>query len=133
MVLAALLAGPFKGAGIALALSAASAVNTILLLAFLGKNPRITVKGAMRPALGYCFKIIVLSGLAVTPVVLFGGRLDALFAGKSRIIAQGIPLALCALAFGIMGTALLFISGDTQLFSLLSMVRKKERTNKEEE
>jgi putative peptidoglycan lipid II flippase len=127
MVLAAVLAGPFKGAGIAFALSAASAVNTILLLAFLGKNPRITVKGAMRPALGYSFKIIVLSGLAVTPVVLFGGRLDALFAGNSRIIAQGVPLALCALAFGVVGVALLFISGDAPLFSLVSMIRKKDR------
>jgi putative peptidoglycan lipid II flippase len=127
MVLAALLAGPFKGAGIAFALSAASVVNTILLIAFLGKNPRINVRGTIKPALGYFFKIIVFSGLAVTPVFLFGGSLDALFAGKSRIIAQGVPLALWALVFGTIGTALLFISGDKQLFSLLSMLRKKER------
>jgi putative peptidoglycan lipid II flippase len=125
MALAALLVGPFRGAGIAFALSAASAVNTILLIAFLGKNPRINVGGAIKSALGYSFKMIVFSGMAVTPVFLFGGRLDALFTGKNRIIAQGVPLALWALAFGAIGITLLFISGDKQLFSLLSMLRKK--------
>ncbi|MDR0720048.1 MAG: murein biosynthesis integral membrane protein MurJ [Treponema sp.] len=127
IALAALLAGPFKGAGIAFALSAASVVNTILLIIFLGKNPRVNVGAALKPALGYFFKMIVFSALAVTPVFLFGGRLDALFAGKSRIIAQGVPLAVWALAFSAIGTALLFISGDKQLFSLLSLLRKKDR------
>jgi len=41
--LAAILVKPFRGAGIALALSLASVVNTVVLLVFLRKNPNIAI------------------------------------------------------------------------------------------
>ncbi|MDR0315288.1 MAG: murein biosynthesis integral membrane protein MurJ, partial [Treponema sp.] len=68
MSLAILLVRPLRGAGIALALSIASAVNTVLLLAFLKKNPNIAVGRALGSALLYTLKLMILSGLAIIPL-----------------------------------------------------------------
>jgi putative peptidoglycan lipid II flippase len=125
MGLAALLVRPLRGAGIALALSLAGAVNTALLLAFLKKNPRIAVGRALRSALGYTLKLSVLSGIAVIPVLLLSPRLCAVFAGRGRIISYGIPLAINALAYALLGLFLLYISGDRQMWGLITLLKRK--------
>ena len=125
IVLAALLAGPFKGAGIAFALSAASAVNTVLLLIFLKKNPSIDVGRTLKSAAGYTLKLAFFSCLAVIPILFLGPVLDAFFAGRSRIVAQGLPLLLTGLAFTATGVLLLALTGDRQFRALLEMIRSK--------
>jgi putative peptidoglycan lipid II flippase len=125
--LAVLLAGPLRGAGIALALSLAGAVNTALLLLFLTKNPHIAVGNALRSALIYTLKLALFSGLAVLPVLWLHPRLAALFAGRGRFIAYGLPLALTATLYCILGFGLLFISRDQQVWALIRIFKKRRK------
>jgi putative peptidoglycan lipid II flippase len=130
IVLAFLLVRPLRGAGIALALSFSSAVNTALLLAFLRRNPHIEVAGALRSALVYTAKLAVFSTLATAPLFLLSPRLVAFFAGRSRLVSYGVPFAVCALVFAAIGILLLFLSRDRQALALTGMLRRwgKEQT-----
>ncbi|MCL2128672.1 MAG: murein biosynthesis integral membrane protein MurJ, partial [Treponema sp.] len=124
ILLAAILARRFRGAGIALALSLASAVNAVLLLAFLKKNPHIASGRALGASLLYTLKLAALSGAAVIPPLLLSPRLLELFAGKGRIISCGAPLAINGVVFAALGTALLFITRDRQLRALIRMIKR---------
>jgi putative peptidoglycan lipid II flippase len=53
IVFAVILVRLMRGAGIALALSLASVINTILLLVFLRRNPNIDLSSTLKPALIY--------------------------------------------------------------------------------
>jgi putative peptidoglycan lipid II flippase len=121
--LAAALAGPFKGSGIALALSLASVVNTVFLLIFLRKNPRVAVNRALKPALAYTLKLAVLSVAAVIPVLLLSPLLEGLFAGRGRLVSQGLPLFINALVYGALGIGFLAVTKDSQLRAIISMFR----------
>jgi putative peptidoglycan lipid II flippase len=125
IILALILAGPLRGGGIALALSAASAVNTALLLAFLGKNKRIAVGRALRSALGYTAKLAVFSAVAVAPVLWIGPRLTGRLAGRGRLISYGLPFAASALLFAAIGIGLLVISRDKQARNIAAQFRRK--------
>jgi putative peptidoglycan lipid II flippase len=125
IALAAFLARPFQGAGIALALTLASGVNTVLLLVFLGeKNPRIAVGKALKSALIYTLKPALFSALAVLPVVYLKAALVSRLAGRGRLIAYGVPFAVSALVFAALGILLLAISRDKYLRTLMGMLRK---------
>jgi putative peptidoglycan lipid II flippase len=125
MLLAGLLVGPLRGAGIALALSLAGVVNTVLLLIFLKRNPCIAPGGTLKPVLGYILKLAVFSGLAVIPILRINPYLSAFFTGKNRLIARGLPLAVCALVYAGTGLFLLAITGDKQLKTLTGILKKK--------
>jgi putative peptidoglycan lipid II flippase len=122
--LATVLAKPLRGAGIALALSVASAVNTGLLLFFLKKNPLIALGRSLGPALLYILKLSLLSGIALVPVLLLSPRLLALFSGRGRIISYGAPLAVNTIFFALSGITLLYITGDRQIRGLVNVVRR---------
>jgi putative peptidoglycan lipid II flippase len=125
--LAVLLVGPLRGAGIALALSLAGAVNTALLLLFLTKNPHIAVGKALRSALLYTLKLALFSGLAALPVLWLNPPLAALFTGNSRFIAYGIPLTITAILYGVLGFLLLCITGDTQVWAIIRILKQKSK------
>jgi putative peptidoglycan lipid II flippase len=127
IVLAAALVSPLRGSGIALALTLASAVNTGLLLAFLRRNPAIAVGKALRSALLYTLKLALFSGAAALPLYWLSPRLAALFAGRGRLVSQGLPLGISALAYAAIGIALLLVTGDRQAKGLLRIIRKKRR------
>ncbi|WP_010253179.1 murein biosynthesis integral membrane protein MurJ [Treponema primitia] len=127
MGLAALLVGPLKGAGVALALTLASAVNTALLLAFLRRNPRVALDKALPAALIYAVKLILFSCIAALPVLALSPRIFPLFAGHGRIIAYGLPLTINAVIFGAVGIVLLVISRDKQIRGIRNMLRRKVR------
>ncbi|GHU77429.1 putative lipid II flippase MurJ [Clostridia bacterium] len=122
--LAALLSGPYRGGGIALALSLASLVNTALLLIFLRKNPNIAVGRAFKAATFYTLKLIVLSCAAIVPILLLAPKLSGFFVGKGRILGFGLPLALNAVLYGIIGLALLLLTKDKQVTAIIKIVRK---------
>jgi putative peptidoglycan lipid II flippase len=124
ITLASLLVRPFKGAGIALALTVASAVDTVLLLAFLRKNPNIAVARALRSALVYTGKLAVFSALAVAPVLLLNSRLTAFFAGRGRLISCGLPFIISTLIFTTLGITLLALTGDKQFKAIRGMLRR---------
>jgi putative peptidoglycan lipid II flippase len=125
MLLAALLAGPLRGGGVALALSVSSGVNTVLLLVFLGRKPRIGLGSVLKPALIYTAKMVFFSLIAALPLLWIGPRLDGLFPGRGRLLSRGLPLALSALIFGALGLALLLASGDGQLKALLGLFSRR--------
>jgi putative peptidoglycan lipid II flippase len=127
IVLAAVLSGPFKGSGIALALTIASAVNTVLLIVFLRKRLPIKTDGALGASARYGVKLIIFSVIAAVPPLLLGPRLDAAFAGRSRLIAQGAPFAVSAVLFGAAGLFLLFISGDRLFRAVPRMLKRKKQ------
>jgi putative peptidoglycan lipid II flippase len=125
--LAVALAGPLKGAGIALALSLASAINTIFLFIFLRKNPSVAVGRAIRSALVYALKLLILSAAAVIPILLLNPLLGGLFPGRGRLVSQGLPLLVKALVYGVLGIGLLALTKDGQLRAITGMFRRKKK------
>jgi len=124
--LAAFLVGPFRGAGIALALSVASAVNTILLLVFLRKNPNIALGSAFGSSIIYIVKLLVISGLAVIPIYFISPLLTDFFANRGRFISYGIPLLINTLIYILLGIAMLAIVRDKYIFALVNMFKKRQ-------
>jgi putative peptidoglycan lipid II flippase len=124
ILFAVFLVKPMEGAGIALALSLASVINTILLLVFLRKNPNIAVGSTIGFALLYILKIVIFSVLAIIPIYFLSPLLKEFFAGNGRVISNGAPLAVNAIVFFSFGLALLAVFRDRYLFALLKMFRK---------
>ena len=122
IILAAILVFRFKGAGIAFALTLASAVNTAALLFFLKKNPSITLGQTLKSALGYTFKLILFSALAVIPVLLLSPYLHELFSGRGRFISEGAPLFINAVIFAVTGILLLGVTKDKQFLGIARML-----------
>ena len=116
----------YKGAGIALALTMASAVNTIFLLVFLRKNPKMILGPILKSSFLYSIKILVFSAAAIIPVLLIGDRLDAVFANYGRILGLGAPLVILALLFGLLGVFLLFITKDRQILNIIKILKKSQ-------
>jgi len=119
------LVGPFRGAGIALALSLASVVNTVFLLIFLGRNPNITIGSALGSALLYVLKLSVLSGLAIIPIRFISPILLDFFAGRERIISYGLPLVINSAVYFFLGFLMLIIVRDQNLLAIIKILRKK--------
>ncbi|MDR2767456.1 MAG: murein biosynthesis integral membrane protein MurJ [Treponema sp.] len=133
IALAALLVGPMRGSGVALALTVASAVNTAFLLWFLGRNPQIAVGRALVPAALYTVKLVVFSAAAAAPVYFLGPRINGFFAGRGgRIIVYGLPLAAAALLFAFIGITMLVISGDKQVKALAGMFTSRRNNSRRE-
>jgi putative peptidoglycan lipid II flippase len=125
ILLALALARPLRGAGIALALSLSSAVNTVLLFTFLRKNPNIALGKTLRSGLRYTLKMILFSAAAILPLLWLNPRLSALCAGRGRLISQGLPLLIGACIYGALGTGLLVISKDKHIRGIVRMFRRK--------
>jgi len=122
---AVILVRPMRGAGIALALSLASAINTVLLLAFLKKNPNIALRPVLKSTLIYTLKMLILSGIAVIPVYYLSPLFKAFFADKGRIISYGVPLAINAIIYIIIGISMLALVRDKNLLALIKMFKRK--------
>jgi len=127
ITLAAVLVRRFSGAGIALALSAASALNTVMLFVFLKRNPDIVVGRALGSALFYTLKTVLFSCIAALPVYFMSPLLLGLFAGRGRIISYGAPLMINAVIFALSGIGLLAITRDRQLKGLVRVLRESKK------
>jgi putative peptidoglycan lipid II flippase len=123
--LAAALVGSYRGAGIAFALSFASAVNTVLLLIFLGRNPNIDLRSVINPALFYILKMLFLSALAAVPVYFLSPVLYEIFSGQTRFIAYGVPLTINALVYLSVGIVLLAVIKDQYFTGLINIIKKR--------
>jgi putative peptidoglycan lipid II flippase len=126
--LAAFFVGPFRGAGIAFALSLASAVNTILLLVFLRRNPNIALGSAFGSSIIYVVKLLIISGLAVIPIYFLSPLLMDFFANRGRFISYGIPLLISTIIYIILGITMLAIVRDKYIFALVNMFKKSDRS-----
>ena len=125
MIFALALIKPFSGGGIALALSLGSLANSILLFAFLKKNPFINVKAVLGGTIFYSFKIIIYS--VISGAVAYFVRLKFLpfFEDKGRIFGYGGIVLVTALCFAVCGILLLIITKDPMIFALKSIIYKK--------
>jgi putative peptidoglycan lipid II flippase len=127
IILAALLVSPMKGSGIALALTAASGINTAALLIFLKKNPEIDVKQVLTSALGYSCKMAMFSFVAIIPIYFLSPIVKNLFAGNGRLISYGVPVCILAILFFGLGFLMLILTKDKQTHALVGMFRRKTR------
>jgi len=127
IVLALILVFPMRGAGIALALTLASAVNTALLLVFLKRNPNIAISKALGSAIVYIIKISIISIIAVIPIRFISPILRELFKNNGRIIGYGVPLTINAAIFILIAITLLAVTRDKNLLAIIGMFRKKKK------
>ena len=125
IVLAAILVSRFRGAGIAFALSISSLINSVALIAFLRKNPAITLGPMLIPTLGYTLKLILFSCIAIIPVLFLSPHLAEFFGGHGRLVSQGVPLVINTLAFAATGVTLLAASRDKQFLSIIRLLRRR--------
>jgi len=125
IILAAVLAEPFRGAGIAFAMTIASAVNTVMLIIFLGKNPNIHLGSVIGPALLYILKMLIISVLAVIPIIFLSPPLRSIFAGHGRIITYGAPLLINAIIYFLLGIGMLALTKDQNLTGIINMIKKR--------
>jgi putative peptidoglycan lipid II flippase len=120
---------PMHGAGIALALSIASAVNTVLLLILLKKNPHINIKRIVPAFSLYAFKLCCFSAVLIVPSLFLNSLLLELFAPYNRFIHYGVPLVIMAVLYFSAGLLLLIITKDKHVCALRRMIgRKAEKT-----
>jgi integral membrane protein mviN len=127
ILLAAVLAGSMKGGGIALALSLASMVNTVLLLVLLKKSKTVNIVSFLLPAALFALKITLFSVIAAVPLYFFGTWLYTPLAAYPRIIAQGLPLCMSAALFALIILTFLMITGDTLVKSAVKKLRYRQR------
>lgn len=123
-----LFVGPLHGAGIALALSFAAAVNTGVLLWYLGRKNFEGMGGALAGAARYGFKIVAVSAVAVLPVWFLEPRLALLWSDSgNRFLASGLPMAIGALVFCALALGILWIGKDEIVRSLARVLARRFR------
>ena len=125
IVLAISLAPAFKGGGIAFALSLASAVNTVFLFIFMKKGPNKEIGSLVKTTILYSLKMVVLSVIAIIPVILLKDLIFGFFANYNRIISQGLPILIFTMIFGIVGVSLMIITKDSLISTLVSTLKRK--------
>ncbi len=111
------------GGGIALALSLASVINTVMLFVFLRQTKKVNLKSFLYSNFRYALKLVIFSLIALSAVYFVKDFFFAFFANNHRFIAQGIPLLLCVIIFALVGFALLFFTRDSLLMAIVK--RKK--------
>jgi putative peptidoglycan lipid II flippase len=126
IVLAIVLAPAFKGGGIAFALSASSGINTVFLFIFMKKGENKGTGELVKTTILYSLKMIILSIVAIIPVILLKNWIFVLFANYNRLIAQGLPLIILAIIFGIIGLLLMVITKDPLLKTLVSKIKRQK-------
>ncbi len=120
--------GPFSGGGIALALSIASAVNTILLVLLLVRARIEGLLRAFRSSLGALGRLCLYSFVALVPLLILKAPLAGLCTGAlSKKLAAAATLVLGALVYGFVGVSLLVLFREESASLLLRGFRRKKR------
>jgi len=127
ILLAFALVGPLKAPGIALALSLASAANTLVLLVPLLRSRLPGTKEAVALSGRYSLKLLAFSALAALPVFFLRPFLTLRLSGWNPSLAAGASLAVTALVFGGIGIGLLAISRDEMVSSILKAFRRRAK------
>ena len=128
IVLALILSLPMRGGGIALALSAASAVNMIFLFVFMKKMPSMNAKKLAADMGVYVLRMISFSLIAASPAYAVRPYFLAFFAGKGRLLSYGLPVILTAVIFAVVGAGTLIVfKDDTELALTKKLLTGKKR------
>ena len=126
IIFALALVKPMSGNGIALALSMASMVNTIFLFIFMKKMESIKIKKVLKDTLIYILKITIYSVIAAIPCYLLRPTFVNLFANRSRIFSEGLPLVCSLVIFATIGIFELFITKDSITVSIVRKIKHKK-------
>lgn len=124
IILVLILAKPMGGNGIALALSLASLINTILLFIFMGRMKSINIKEVTINTIIYILKIFIYSVIAGIPCYFLHPVLVNLFASYNSFIANGAPIIIQALIFGTIGVLELVITRDEIAKIIIGKIKK---------
>lgn len=126
---ALLLAEKLGPAGIALAASISAVINTIVLFIFATQRKESSVKkeSIIKP-FKYAVKLLFFSTIAMAPLFMVKEHLMTMFNSSSRLISYGIPIVIETLAFGTIFIAILAVSKDENLKSLLSILKRKKES-----
>ena len=125
IVLALALIKPMGGNGIALALSLASLVNTVFLFIFMRKMNSFNVKQVTKGTILYILKLTVLSAVAAVPVYFLKPVLINAFAGHGKMVSIGLPIAISAVIFAVIGIVELIITKDEIAGVIIKKLRRK--------
>ena len=121
IILVNTMSGP---AGLALSLAISSIANTVLLFVFLNKNQVLHISTIIKKTVFAILKMSVFSIIACIPLFLCSTALYQFFEGHNRIISEGIPLFIQFIIFSTIGIALLIITKDTLIRSILKKVKR---------
>ena len=112
------------GNGIALALSIASFINTVFLFIFMRKMEAMNVKKVVISTILYALKMIVYSVIAALPCYFLRPILLNTFAGHGKLIGYGLPVAILAVVFAVVGILELIITRDDMVKAIIGKFRK---------
>ncbi|MCI6810112.1 MAG: murein biosynthesis integral membrane protein MurJ [Spirochaetia bacterium] len=124
ILLVLILVHPMGGNGIALALSIASFINTVFLFIFMRKMEAMNVKKVVISTILYAFKMIVYSVIAALPCYFLRPILLNTFAGHGKLIGYGLPVAILAVVFAVVGILELIITRDDMVKAIIGKFRK---------
>lgn len=126
IILVASLALPFKGQGIAFALSLSSMVNTAILAWALLAARTPGMGETLRGAGLYGLKLFGFSLAAAIPALLMRGPMrDAFGASASNLVAGGLPLLAMTAVYAVVGVGLLAVTRDQTAMSLVQAIGKR--------
>lgn len=125
ILLVLVLTGPFGGNGIAAALSIASFVNTVFLFIFMKKLGTMETRRIIISNLLYAVKISVMSVIAAVPCWFLRPLLLKTFEGHGRLISAGLPLAILAVIFAVIGVLELVVTRDEIVMKITSSLRAR--------
>lgn len=119
IALVVLLAFPFKGPGIAFALSLSSAVNCGILVVVLIRKKTEGMVDALAGFGRYSLRLLVFSLTAGVPVFFLRQPLLALFGfSASRLVSLGVPFLLLTILYAALGLELLVVTRDSTAAAL---------------
>jgi putative peptidoglycan lipid II flippase len=127
VALAFALVGPLKAPGIALALTGASAVNTLVLVLALLRARIPGVPTALAGSGRYALKLLAFSAISGAPLLFLRPMLAARLAAWNVNLRAGALLAATALAYGGLGIALLAICRDEMAGTIVGAFRRRAR------
>lgn len=114
---------PMGGNGIALALSLASFVNTVVLFIFMKKMNSVNVGKVVKDSILYGIKILIYSIIAAVPCWFLRPMLVEHFADCNRIVAYGAPVLILGVIFAFIGVLELVITKDEIVRVILKKVK----------
>jgi putative peptidoglycan lipid II flippase len=126
IAIVSLVAHPFKGPGIAFALSFSSAVNTAILVAILLRRRTEGMAPALAKGGLYALKLLAFSFAAAVPVLLLKAPILAAFSGaRSNLIAIGAPFLLLTFIYAAIGVGFLVATKDAVAGSFVASFRAR--------
>ncbi|MBP5358138.1 MAG: murein biosynthesis integral membrane protein MurJ [Treponema sp.] len=124
IILASIFCKIWGGPGIAIALTIASFVNTVVLFIFLAKNQNISNKVVLTSSILYSLRMILFSVIASVPVYFLRWKIIELFQGHHRFISQGVPVVITGLIFASIGIGLMVITRDPLIKTLIKKLKR---------